>query len=239
MMQSNGVRIVGVIPCRMGSKSIHKKNLEQINGRSLLEISAAAASVACDEWFVSSESYEIANYCGARGYDFLERPACFAEDWSTDYDFLRHHIDVDLSLEDRDWIVLVRPTSPLRTVDALLRFKTVLRRSNSSSVRSIVESPLTPYKMWSLDADSYLIPLPLSNPSGLAEPHNSPRQQLPPIFWQTGTYDAYRVENIRSGRLSGPKIESFFANHVEVDIDQMADLEHAKKTISRGLFDWV
>ena len=47
--------------------------------------------------------------------------------------------------------------------------------------------PSTPYKMW-YEKEDFLKPLPLANPKMLAEPFNSPRQILPEIFWQTGTY---------------------------------------------------
>ncbi|MEL0215171.1 MAG: pseudaminic acid cytidylyltransferase, partial [Burkholderiaceae bacterium] len=72
--------IVAVIPARMGSKTIPNKNFSELQGRSLIEISANAAKAITNEWFVSSESSLVQSFCVSRGYPYLRRPPELAND---------------------------------------------------------------------------------------------------------------------------------------------------------------
>ncbi|MEL0215172.1 MAG: hypothetical protein VW948_05280, partial [Burkholderiaceae bacterium] len=139
------------------------------------------------------------------------------------------------------WLVLLRPTSPLRTTDGIARFKNLLiskEGSEVSSVRSVIAAPISPYKMW-LQREEFLDAFPAAHETDISEPFNSPRQLLPPVYWQTGTYDAYRIGNIRSGFLSGKKIFAFHAHHDEVDIDDYPDLKLAEEACKKAESQWV
>lgn len=229
-----------IIPCRMGSKGIKHKNLQLLGGETLLEKAVKAGSELSDRVFVSSESFEIKELCLRNNWKFLERPMELASDLSTDYEFISYHLTNDFSLKPSDYLTLMRPSSPLRTRDALQRLRQIIEASDHeiSSIRSVVDAPSTPYKMW-YEKEDFLKPLPLANPKMLAEPFNSPRQILPEIFWQTGTYDVYRVGSISNGKLSGNQIKSFHAFHPEVDIDQTSDLDKANKIYLTENFNWI
>lgn len=226
----------------MGSKTIPNKNFSELRGRSLIEISANAAKAITNEWFISSESSKVQSFCASRDYPYLHRPSELAGDLSLDLDYLRYHVDAHFKhLTDSDWLVLLRPTSPLRTTDGIARFKDLLMSkegSEVSSVRSVIVAPISPYKMW-FQREGFLDAFPATQDIGISEPFNSPRQLLPPVYWQTGTYDAYRIGNIRSGFLSGKKILAFHAQHDEVDIDDYPDLKQAEDACKKAQSRWV
>jgi len=103
-------KIVALIPARGGSKCVPKKNLQKINGKSLLShaISSAQASYI-DEVFVSSDSTEILDEAIDFGSRCIERPANISGDLNTTEEAIEHfvqHVDCDI-------VVLIQATSPM------------------------------------------------------------------------------------------------------------------------------
>ncbi len=111
--------ILGFIPARGGSKGIPQKNLFPVMGKPLLQytLEAAAASRHLTRRMLSSEDWEIRDFAARHGADtrYL-RPAELATDEATTIDTMLHALEW---LENRDElpdiVVLLQPTSPLRT----------------------------------------------------------------------------------------------------------------------------
>lgn len=115
-MAINGQTVLAVIPARGGSKRCPRKNLRSFRGTPLLWLAWEAAwlSAYIDEQYVSTEDDGIKDFCAADGrYEMIERPAELATDDASNEDVLRHA----LALYPHDWVVLLQPTSPLRTAD--------------------------------------------------------------------------------------------------------------------------
>lgn len=111
-MAINGKSVLAVIPARGGSKRVPMKNLKPYRGKPLLlwTIWAAQESVYIDQLAVSTDNEEI--YSIASQFVLtLQRPLELATDTASSEDVLR---DVMKSYR-LDWIVLLQPTSPLRT----------------------------------------------------------------------------------------------------------------------------
>ena len=111
---------IAIIPARSGSKGIKDKNIREVCGKPLLahSIECALHSKQFDMVFVSTDSEryaEIATQYGANA-SFL-RSAANARDTSNSWDAVREAI---LHFEEQgfyyDNIMLLQPTSPLRTV---------------------------------------------------------------------------------------------------------------------------
>lgn len=96
----NGKTVLAVIPARSGSKRCPNKNFRLFRGRALYEwsIDQAAASKYIDKVKVSFD---------------MDRPAELCTDQATNEDVLRWH----LKEHPHDVVVLLQPTSPLRTVE--------------------------------------------------------------------------------------------------------------------------
>jgi N-acylneuraminate cytidylyltransferase len=114
-MSINGKTVLAVIPARGGSKRVPRKNLRLFRGRYLLAwaYDAARQSKYIDRVFVSTEDAEIQALCRTLLIPFLPRPVELAQDDSTSKDVLRSVLEMYVA----DWIVLLQPTSPLRTAE--------------------------------------------------------------------------------------------------------------------------
>lgn len=106
--------VLAVIPARGGSKRFPRKNLAELNGRSLIEwaCDGICESAYIDEVFVSTDSLEIANHANQCGLISIMRPKEIAGDESKSEDALRHAVSI---CPECDWLVLLQPTSPLRS----------------------------------------------------------------------------------------------------------------------------
>jgi len=107
--------ILGIIPARWGSKRVPHKNIKLFKGKPLIyyTINAAHKSKCLDELFVSTDSEEIAKISIRYGAKVINRPSQYAQDHSPSIDVVRHA----LLYEKADIVVLLQPTSPLRTAE--------------------------------------------------------------------------------------------------------------------------
>ena len=109
------IRILGLIPARGGSKGIPKKNLYLFNEKPLIQwtIESALESNLLDEIIVSTDDEDIANFSRSQGIEvpFL-REQYLAQDNSLIMDTVLKVLE---KLNTFDFILLLQPTSPLRT----------------------------------------------------------------------------------------------------------------------------
>lgn len=145
----NGKKILALIPARGGSKGIKNKNIAKFYGKPLISYTILAANKSryIDETIVTTDSEKIkaiAEQYGAH-VPFL-RPAELATDTAKTLDAVRHSIKTLEKMGKRfDILVLLQPTSPLRTVDdidgAILEFD---KRGNLplASVSEVSDHPL-------------------------------------------------------------------------------------------------
>lgn len=112
-------RILGLIPARGGSKGIPKKNLYPVMGKPLLQytIDAAAKSRYINHVMLSSEDSEIRAFAERNQVDTRYiRPGELATDEATTMQAVLHALDwLESQGELPDVLVLLQPTSPLRT----------------------------------------------------------------------------------------------------------------------------
>lgn len=111
------MKILAIIPARSGSKRLKNKNLYPLCGKPLIvhTLEQAKKCKLIDKIVVSTDGIEIANvskkYC-----QVLMRPKRLAMDTSSSYDVIEHVISVlKKKGENYDIIILLEPTSPLRT----------------------------------------------------------------------------------------------------------------------------
>ena len=68
--------------------------------------------------------------------------------------------------------------------------------------------------------------------SGVEEPYNFPRQELPVAYSMTGDIEAARRETLLSGSVSGNKIYPLIINPEDkIDIDSIEDFKIAEKRL--------
>ena len=106
---------LAIIPARGGSKRLPRKNILNLNGKPLIAytIEASLQSKYITKTIVSSDDDEILNIAKKHGSNIIKRPFNLATDTSTSFDAIEHTI---LNQKERyDYIILLQPTSPLRT----------------------------------------------------------------------------------------------------------------------------
>ncbi len=214
-------RVLAVIPARGGSKGVPGKNIRRVQNRPLLAwtVEAALESRAIDRVVLSSDDEEIMAVARALGCEVpFRRPADLATDTATSIDVVLHALD---ALPGFDVVVLLQPTSPLRSaadIDAACARYPVGGGGSCVSVAPVEQSP---YWMYRLRDDQSLDPLlPLS-----AE--ITRRQDLPPVFALNG---AIYISDAASLRRSRTFITPQTVAHVmplarSIDIDTEADFE--------------
>ncbi len=142
----DGKKIIAIVPARQGSKGLAKKNIIEFLGKPLLvwSIEAALQSKYVDRIIVSTDSTEIAGIGKKFGADIpFIRPSYLSEDNSTSVDVICHAIEFMSGKlgEDFDFVILLEPTSPLRTSeDVDLALKKLIGSPDARSLVSVGES---------------------------------------------------------------------------------------------------
>lgn len=139
--------VLAVIPARGGSKGVPRKNLRTVGGRPLIAWSVVLAGEAVAAGLVrraivSTDDPEIAAAARAAGGDVpFVRPPELADDRAKMAPVLRHAVlEAEAAEGVRfDWVLLLQPTSPLRTLDDLRRAIDLAATGETDSVISVVQ----------------------------------------------------------------------------------------------------
>jgi CMP-N,N'-diacetyllegionaminic acid synthase len=220
-----------VIPVRGGSKGIPRKSLAHIVGCiSLLEwtIHQALAAYSYDEVFVSTEDEEMSTVAAAAGARTIPRPAELAQDTTPTIDVVDHALgEVDPS-GAFEAISILQVTSPLRTVEDILRSRELLATGRYDSVVSAYEETTChPAKMYFVESEFAIPVAPIYEASR--------RQELPPVFRRNGAIFLVTTHHYRKAhRLWGGRTALVhMPRERSIDIDTLADLEAARLTLFR------
>jgi len=140
----NTKRVLGVITARGGSKGIVNKNIKDLCGKPLIAhtIEVAKNSKKLTDLVVSTDSEEIADIARQYGANtpFL-RPEELSGDKSSSIDAIKHTIEwfkQEKGLE-YDYVMILQPTSPLRTAEDIDSCIDIAIETNADSVMSMVE----------------------------------------------------------------------------------------------------
>ena len=222
------MKILGIIPARIGSKGIPQKNIKNFNGKPLISwtIETALKCPLISETIVSTESQEIADIakCYGARVPFM-RPNELAKDTTSGIEPVLHAIQ---QLPEYDWILLLQPTSPLRTPDDICGIINLVKDKNASSAVSVSEAINHPYWTYSLD-DGKLINL-CKNETKLH------RQDLPRAYNLNGALYLVSRSFLETKRTLTDKstLAYVMPRHRSVDIDDMDDWDFAEYLINKN-----
>lgn len=229
MFNINRSEIIAIIPARSGSKGIKDKNITDICGFPLMAYSIMAARMCKDIRRVivstDSESYaEIARQYGAE-VPFL-RPKELSASHSQDIEYLSHALQCLGENENSipEYIVLLRPTTPLRDINIINKAIMSMRINEvASAVVSVHYAEECPHKWMKIDESGYLIsPFQGMQPDDV----NLPRQSFERLLIPDGYVDILKSETIlEMGCVYGNKALPFLINQSVIDIDSVVDLE--------------
>jgi CMP-N-acetylneuraminic acid synthetase len=144
-------RLLAVIPARGGSKRLSRKNVLDLAGKPLIAwtIEAALGSKYIDRVIVSTDDDEIAEVSKDFGADVpFMRPTEYATDEATSVDVVLQLLEqLEVQNEQYEYIILLQPTSPLRTTENINESIELLIKRRSDGVVSVCEAEHSPF--WS------------------------------------------------------------------------------------------
>lgn len=223
--------MLALIPARSGSKGLPNKNLLDCAGKPLIEwtISAALGAGAIDDVLVSTDANDIAAVSRRAGASvpFL-RPADLAGDESSMLDVIRHAWETHVAADGGrfDYIVLLQPTSPLRTsahIDEAVEFYFKNRRSDDDTLASVFS--VSQKYGWLMQAtnDGVYIHFCMDVRTG-----NPQRQKLRPYYLPNGAIFIVRGGGFAVGLYRDNTLPFVMDVADSVDIDTFDDFREAE-----------
>ncbi len=241
------MKLIALIPARSGSKRIPGKNIRPFFGHPLIAYAIDSAKEAgiFSGIYVSSDSEEIGKISEYYGAEWIKRPAEYATDDSPDADWVSHILRV-LSLSKESLpsgcgstdpvpinaFMILRPTSPFRTVETILNAWTKWDREHC--MKAIEKAKQHPEKMWKTTKVYEDV---LMYPSGnTSYGHLVPTQNLPGYWIQNACIE------IRLARLSHGEdlfYQPFFTEDYEgFDLNTELDWIIANVLVERQMAPW-
>ncbi len=154
------MKLVAIIPARGGSKRLPGKNIKLLLGIPLIgySIRDAFESKRFDKVIVSTEDNEIVKVSERFNAEVTLRPMSLALDDSTTMDVIFHVMDQLKNDFDKSTIVvLLQPTSPLRTTEDINKSLDLFLNNKCDSVISVCKVLKNPF--WCLKSiNGYLEP---------------------------------------------------------------------------------
>lgn len=230
-----GKKILAIIPARGGSKGLPKKNIKNLCGKPLIgwTIEEALSSGFCDRLVISTDDLEIVEISKQFGADVpFIRPSELATDEAKGMDVLLHSVSwVEEHGQKFDLILLLQPTSPLRTVDDIGKSLDLLFEREADCIISVCESEHSP--LWVNTISSNLSMKDFLRP----EVQNRNRQDLGKYYRINGAiYLAQSDFLTRNKSFFGPKTYAYIMPiERSIDIDNEYDLQIASFLLSKKL----
>jgi CMP-N,N'-diacetyllegionaminic acid synthase len=230
----NGKSVLAVIPARGGSKGLPRKNIKKLAGRPLISwtIEAGLASKYIDQLIVTTDDEEIARI--ATEYNatvpFI-RPKHLASDSASSYETIIHALDYYSDKgESFYYLLLLQPTSPLRTTQHIDEAFCLLDSKNADSIISVTESEHSP--LW-----SNVLPEDHSMEDFISDTCRqvTRRQDLPKYFRINGAIYIVNIKkmiNEKSLFLSTNIFAYIMDRYSSVDIDDLLDFKLAELIIN-------
>lgn len=210
---------IAIIPARIGSKRIHKKNIKLFCDKPMItySIKTALDSKIFDKVVVSTDSDEIAEVARLSGAEvpFL-RPNSLANDHTATIPVINHAIK---NLEDGgdfiDKVCCIYPCSPLLLVDDLINSLELMLANKSNSCIPVCEFSSAPQRGFKIDKKHNL---------QWVDPNfkNIKTQDLQKLYHDTGSFYWASKEKWLEGDISNA-LAYMIPNWRVVDIDNNDD----------------
>lgn len=132
-------KCIAMIPARLGSRRIPKKNIRYMWDKPLIQypIDFAINSGKFDSIWINTESSELGSFCADKyGIGFHRRPAELANDKATNrefvYEFLKKH--------ECDYVIMINPTSPTLRQETVNGFIDYVMENSYDTVMSVISN---------------------------------------------------------------------------------------------------
>jgi len=223
------MKYYGLIPAKGRSRGLPGKNIAPLMGKPLFvwSIVAALSAPSLSDVFVSTESDQIAEIAHKFAAKVIVRPDELCGDETTSHAVIKHaipHIRQVAGANDFG-VVLLQPTSPLRTSDDIEKAIELFMGSRSHALVSVYPVDSSLLKVYRIDEHGDLV-----GAFSLDAPY-SPRQSLPKIYMPNGAIYIFTAAQFLAGdRIPRTKVIPFIMDaNRSIDIDTREDFDLARK----------
>lgn len=224
------MKILTIIPARGGSKGIPRKNIIDVCGKPLIAYTIEPALKAketgiIDEVIVSTDDDEIVGIAREYGASvpFL-RPEELSGDKAKSVDLMIHAYNF-FCLKDIlfDSILLLQPTSPLRTFDDIEKAVSIFKNTDAISLISCYKANIHEYGLYYKAGDRAV---------GLNTKHNQGirRQEIEDLYVRNGAFFLVKSDYMIKEKNPFDDKPAMYVMPYErsVNIDTMEDIELAR-----------
>jgi CMP-N-acetylneuraminic acid synthetase len=219
---------LAVIPARGGSKRLPRKNVLDLAGKPLIAwtIEAAKNSKYIDHFVVSTDDQEISDVSKKYGAEVLTRPGELATDTASSVDVVLHAIASQN--QPYDYVILLQPTSPLRTAQHIDEAIELFFEKNANAVISVCETDHSPLWANTLPDDGNMDDFIREEVKGKRS------QDLPAYYRLNGAvYIADTVSVVKEKSFYPEKTYSYvMEKSVSVDVDHRFDFKLVEVILS-------
>lgn len=129
------MKIIAMIPARLGSQRLKQKNLQPFRGLPLIThaVRKAKVSEVFDEIWINSEAENFSDIAEQEGVNFHKRPKELADNNATSEDFVYEF----LKAHECDYIVQLHSIAPLLSVNDTKRFTSELGKGTADVLLSV------------------------------------------------------------------------------------------------------
>ena len=225
-----------IIPAKIGSTRLPRKNILELGGKPLLNytIEAAFVSGICGEIMVSTESQEVAKIAEEAGASIpFMRPEKLGKDPYGIVDVCNHVLDVYEAMgRTFDKLIILLPTSPFRSAEDILAADKIFKSNNAEflmSMSAYEHNPLAALRRIENETD-VMIPC-------FSEFIGKKRHEVPETFRANGGVTILNVKAFRTaGTYYGEPLYSYLMPwERSIDIDTEIDLRFAEFLIKEGV----
>lgn len=214
--------VLAIIPARAGSKRLPDKNIKYLAGKPLIvhSIECARKTPCISRIIVSTDSEKIQAIAIEAGAEvpFL-RPPQLATDTATTVEVISHalHYLVQHEAIAYRYLVLLQPTSPLRTTGDIMTAFKLLTTSEADSVVSVAQTPFKGSHWVTVKDGRIALPTPAE-------------EARAGFFRLNGAIYISKMENLlHHGTLLGKTIIPYFMPEFRsIDIDTLEDFRIAE-----------
>lgn len=223
-------RVLAVIPARGGSKGVPQKNIKPVAGLPLIAwtVAAALAAKKVDRVILSSDDEAIMAAARDAGCEVnFQRDARLSTDEASSIDVL---LDALERTPGFDVVVLLQPTSPLRTAEDIDGTLEIMERSGAPGCVSVCQAADHPWLTFGRDEAGALTSL-------CAPPVEASmrRQDLPTAYVLNGAVYAADIAWVQEHRrLTQPGVTVAYVMPVarSEDIDTWEDLARVERLLT-------
>jgi len=224
------MKILGIIPARGGSKGIPQKNIRKIGEKPLIQHSIEAAKKSkINKIIVSTDDQKIAKIAKKLDIEipFL-RPKEFSKSSATTLSVISHTLTFlkENQNYEPDIIVLLQPTSPLRTAAMIDKSIFLLKKHKASSVITVSKVKTHPFSAFTYNKN-------FLKPFRKDFAKFDQRQQYSSLYFPTGSiYTFWNKTLQKSHTIYGSRILPIISDQeISVDIDTKFDFFIAEMTM--------